>query len=175
MAMTAWQDDVLPLAATDVHIDPSLALTIEMYEQHVISPAHTVDEVAPLELPPELPSALAPELLVVAPPLEPPPVPEQGAWHIAVSHWKVGPSQTLQAVVTHCISEERHIVSRQSTHAVLYPSKMSDEGHTQPLVSRFGTPPSYPAASSPDPPELAPPPFDPNPPELELSVLDCSP
>jgi hypothetical protein len=181
MAMTAWHDDVSPLSATDVHIDPSVAFTIETYEQQVISPMHTADEVAPLEVPPELPVALVPELLLVAPPLEPPPpVPEQAAWHMAVSHRNVGPSQMLQAIVSHCINDERHIVSRQSTHAVLYPSKMSDEGHTQPLVSRFDAPPSSPPASSPEPPdppfELDPPPFEPElPPEPELSVLAWSP
>jgi hypothetical protein len=137
-----------------------------MSEQHVIRPAH-----APLEAPLLLP---APELPL--PPLDPPPPPsgEHSDSHMADSHWNVGPSQTWQLIVWHCVSCDVHIVSMQSTHSLLYPPRTIDDGHTQPFVLMPGEPldedESLSLASSPlePPPE---PPFEPEAPlDPELPV-----
>jgi hypothetical protein len=136
---------------------------------------------APLLLPvpplPPLPVPLLPAPLLPVPPLPPAAVPPsvQGPSHIAVSHWKTGPSQSAQLMVMQVVSCDVHMASRQSTQTLEYPPKTSPEGHAQPLVSMLGEPledaSSLPVVSSP--PE--PPPLDPDgPPEPEpLEPLDA--
>jgi len=177
IATTSSHSDSLPLAAIEVHDDPSLGSAVAMSEQHIIRPAHAPLE-APLLLPvPEL--LPGPELLPLPPPLDPPPPPsgEHCESHMADSHWNVGPSQAWQLIVWHCMSCDRHIVSMQSTHSLPYPPSTIADAHTQPFVSMAGEPldegESLSLASSPSepPPE---PPFDPAvplDPELPLPPL----